>query len=158
MTRWLLLLLLASAAHAQDAPAVGDLAPDIKAVTLVSDTLRLGDLRDRHVLVEFWGTWCSPCVADAPRLAALYARHPRDRFEIVGVALDAADDVRAFTEVHGLTWPQIVEPTRDGRPVTEAFGVTGYPTSFVIDPDGVIVHRGDGAGTDVVTVLSEILE
>ena len=74
------------------------------------------------------------------------------------MALDAADDVRAFTEVHGLTWPQIVEPTRDGRPVTEAFGVTGYPTSFVIDPDGVIVHRGDGAGTDVVTVLSEILE
>ena len=156
MIRPLLLgLLLAAAAGAQ---GVGDAAPEFEARTLDGDTLRLADLRGRHVLLEFWGTWCAPCVAYAPRLAALRDRYPEAELALVGVALDDADSVRQFTEAHGQNWPQIVEPNVDGRPVTRAYGVRGYPTTFVVDPDGVIVYRNDGYDEAVEALLAEALD
>lgn len=163
MTRPLLLALalLATSASAQDVDrgvVEGDLAPTFETMTIGRDTLRLVDLRGRYVLLEFWGTWCSPCVAYAPRLAALYARYPRDRFEIVGVALDQAEAVREFTEARGLAWPQVVEPNRAGRPVTDLYGVSGYPTTFLIDPEGRVVYRTDGYGESLEAVLAEALE
>lgn len=176
MIRPFLLALLAASAAAQtpprlgaaralvaevaavDGPRVGEPAPTFEAVTVSRDTVRLGELRGRHVLLEFWGTWCGPCVAYAPRLAALHARYPRDRFEIVGVALDGAEAVRQFTEARGLGWPQIVEPNRNGRPVVDLYGVRAYPTTFLIDPDGVVVYRDSGYGGGLEAALAEALD
>jgi peroxiredoxin len=124
---------------------VGQTAPLFEARTLAGDTLRLADLRGRYVLLEFWGTWCAPCVAYAPDLAAAYARYPRDRFEIVGVASDEASAVRQFVEDEGLGWPQIVEPSGE-RAVTSLYGVSGYPTTLLLDPEGTVIYRGLGYG------------
>ncbi len=151
-----LALALVAPALAQNAPAVGDAAPDFTARTLDGGTIRLADLRGRHVLLEFWATWCAPCVASAPRLAALYDEHPRDRFEIVGVALDSPPAVRAFVAEHGHGWPQVVEPNRAGRPVTDLYGVRGYPTSVLVGPGGTVVYRGEGVGS-LEAVLVEAL-
>ena len=121
-------------------------------------TLTLADFDGRTVLLEFWATWCGPCIADAPGFVDLYARTDRDDFEILGIALDYPADVTAFSETYGMTWPQTVEPNRNGRPMTTLFGVRGYPTSVVIGPDGRIVYRGQGGGADVVAAVDAALD
>jgi len=136
---------------------VGQRAPGFAAATLDGSLLMTDDLRGRYILFEFWGTWCSPCVAYAPALAALYERFGGDRFEIVGIAADEPEAVRQFTAERGLTWPQIVEP-KGQRPIVDLFGVCAFPTTILIDPDGVVVYRNDGYSESLEDVLAEALE
>jgi peroxiredoxin len=120
-------------------------APAFEGTTLDSATIRLADYRGRYVLVDFWGTWCPPCLGEVPFLKQAYATYPRDRFDILAVSVnDHPDDLRAFIEREGLAWKQVVqhELDPDRRQIVEAYQITGYPSTFLIDPEGVIVARG----------------
>ena len=101
---------------------------------------RADDLRGRVTLIEFWGTWCAPCLAELPRLAALRARFSRHEFEILGVMLDAKSrrDIRAWLNRHRLDWPQIHQPRRYEDDVPSAFGVERLPASVLLDSAGSV--------------------
>ncbi|MDZ4701136.1 MAG: TlpA disulfide reductase family protein [Rhodothermales bacterium] len=128
-----------------EGPRVGRLAPDFTGETLDGSTVQLATYRGRYVLVDFWGTWCPPCLGEIPFLKLAYAAYPRDRFDILAISVnDHPDDLRAFIEREGLEWTQVVQheldPTR--RQIVDAYQITGYPSTFLIDPEGVIVARG----------------
>jgi peroxiredoxin len=132
-----------------DAPGgevrVGRPAPAFEGPTLDGGTVRLVDLRGRFVLVDFWGTWCAPCLGEVPHLRSAYESYPRDRFEILAISVnDHPDDLRAFIEREDLAWTQVVQHELDParRQIVDAFKITGYPSTFLIDPEGVIVARG----------------
>jgi cytochrome c biogenesis protein CcmG, thiol:disulfide interchange protein DsbE len=124
--------------------AVGDQAPDKKLTRLGSPgTGEIADYRGKWVLVNFWASWCEPCKAEAPALESFQQAHAGDRFTVLGVNLDdTTDDALVFVRNYGLTYPQLREG--DGADRRDAFGMTGFPESFLIDPQGdvALIWRG----------------
>jgi cytochrome c biogenesis protein CcmG/thiol:disulfide interchange protein DsbE len=101
----------------------------------------LADYRGRWVLVNFWASWCGPCREEAPTLERFQRRHGGADFTVVGIdSRDLSGDGRRFAEKYGLSYPQL----RDGDgDAAHAFGTTGVPENFLIDPSGrvrLLVH------------------
>ncbi len=119
-------------------------APNFSVVTLDREFVDLGSLRGKVVLLDFWGTWCPPCVAAVPTLKDLQKRHAKDAFVVLGVSSDNEETVvRNFTEQNRLIWPQYWD--RD-RKVQQAFDVRAYPTYVLIDDEGIVRFRTSGGG------------
>ncbi len=119
---------------------VGKPAPSFEVKDLKGNTLRLDDLKGRYVLVDFWATWCAPCVAELPRVQAAYGQYRTAGFEVVGVSLDETKGaVLDFVTARKIPWRQVHNPSCGGD-LVEAFGVGSIPATFLIDPSGTIVR------------------
>jgi len=119
---------------------VGKPAPEFTAKDLAGRTVSLDALRGKYVLLDFWATWCAPCVAELPRLQAAYARYHGRGLEVVGVSLDDTKAaVTDFVKARAVAWPQLHSGTCEAD-LVEAFGVGTIPATFLIDPRGVIVR------------------
>lgn len=106
--------------------------------------LAIRQLRGKVVLLDFWGTWCPPCVAAVPALRDLQKRHAKDAFVLLGVSSDNEEAVvRSFAEQNRLIWPQYWD--RD-RKVQQAFDIRAYPTYVLIDDEGIVRFRTTGGG------------
>lgn len=123
--------------------ALGEPAPDKELEALDGDgSGEIADYRGRWVLVNFWASWCDPCRDEAPALER-FSRAYRDRLTVLGINLDDnRDDALGFVEEFGLTYPQLRDG--DGRERRDAYGMTGFPESFLIDPEGriALIRRG----------------
>jgi cytochrome c biogenesis protein CcmG/thiol:disulfide interchange protein DsbE len=139
----LLLGLLAAAllvrAGSGSPTSVGSAAPDFTLADLDGNAVRLADLRGRPVIVNFWASWCGPCVEEFPLLREAAVRHADDGLVVVGVVYrDRSEAARAFMERNGGTWIAAMDP--DER-VAEAYGILAPPETFFIGRDGTIVAR-----------------
>ncbi len=117
-----------------------DEAPAYELVTLSGDTVRSTDLRGQVVVVNFWATWCPPCLLEMPSLQKLHERRAGDGVVVVGLSTDVGGDdgVRAFLAERGITYA-IGKATAEHQ---RAFGgIQGIPTTFVLDRAGRIRHR-----------------
>lgn len=121
--------------RAPDLPAA---APPFRLTQLDGRTLELEALRGRVVVLNFWATWCGPCLAEIPTLQAFAEAHPD--VEVVGVAVDEPGPVRARVERSAITYTMVIAD----RPTVEAYGVTTFPTTVVVDPEGRVrgAHTG----------------
>ena len=119
---------------------VGKPAPSLAAKDVKGDVLRLDALKGRYVLVDFWATWCAPCIAELPRVEAAYAKYHARGFEVVGVSLDETKSaVTDFVKTRNIPWRQVHNASA-GADLVEAFGVGTIPATFLIDPNGVITR------------------
>ena len=113
----------------------GFTAPDFEFIDLKNSRHRLSDFKGKVVLLDFWGTWCSSCVAMTPDLVRLYEAYHRRGFEIIGIeANDPREKVAAFVEQRRMPWTQTLEG--DKGPIATLYRVYGWPTEFLIGPDG----------------------
>lgn len=134
------LLLLPAASFALEA---GDKAPGFAAQSLDgSEKLSLAAYRGKVVYLDFWASWCPPCLQSLPLLESLRKEFPADQVQFLAVNLDRdLDTARAFLREHAIGYPSASDP--EGR-LPATFQVKKMPTSFVIDRNGYItyVHPG----------------
>ena len=127
-------------------PLVGRDAPAF-ALPRVEDgaELRLGDLRGRIVIVNFWASWCVPCREEVPALDAVWRRHRDAGVTVVGVNIqDRPGAIREFLAATRPSYPNVIDAT---GATSIAYGIYGVPETFVIDRDGRIRVRHVGAVT-----------
>jgi peroxiredoxin len=122
---------------------VGSRAPAMEAVTLDTPPERrtLDDYRGHVVLLNIWATWCVPCEKEMPSMERLHRIYADSGLRIVAVSVDEVGQdevVREFARRHGLTFEILHDPRRE---VAHAYGVSGYPESFVIGRDGIIRRK-----------------
>jgi thiol-disulfide isomerase/thioredoxin len=123
---------------------IGDPAPEAVLETLDGDRIWTSQLRGKVVVLDFWATWCGPCVAALPGMKQLARTHAGKPFALVSISGDAnGARLREFVVNHELGWTQCW----DGNAVAQrAYGVRGFPTYFLIDQAGRV--RAIKAGWD----------
>jgi thiol-disulfide isomerase/thioredoxin len=126
-------------------------APAFSIVSADGQPLSLEALKGKVVLLDFWASWCGPCVRALPSVRKMQKDHAMDPFVVVGISADRDQhDWRAFTAKNGMIWPQYWD--RDHR-LQQTFGVTVIPTYVLIDGEGVEQQRVAGAGFDQARTL-----
>ena len=154
--------LATAAPSGSDAPsspvvlAVGQPAPPLVGVDLDGRTVDLAALRGRPVIVNFWGSWCTPCRDEFPLLAAGLDRHRGDGLAIIGVLFkDDPGPARAFIARMGAGWPSVADP--DGA-FARAYRVVAPPQTYFIDRDGVVRSFQVGEVADAAELEAHLAE
>ena len=105
-----------------------------------NDSLNLNFFQDKLLYLEFWGTWCAPCINEIPNLKKAYDKTDRNDVEFLGVAVfDTKEKLKNAIEKYEINWPQVLDA--DANKFKENYNVTGYPTSFLIDKKGKIIAK-----------------
>lgn len=128
----------AEAAATDSAPA-----PELTLNRLEGGNARLSDYRGKWVLLNFWATWCSPCVAEMPSMEEFSKKFKTKNMVVLAVSVDRGgpDKVKRFVKQYGLTFEIFHDPDSEA---SNRYGVSSLPSTFVINPKGEIVSQADG--------------
>lgn len=137
----------------------GKAAPLFQARTVDGREFRISNYRGRYVLLDFWATWCGPCVKERPALKAIHERFGGDaRFVLVSLSLDREPGVpRAFANEHGLRWPQVFLGPGSETTVPDEYGAERIPAVYLINPDGRVIAE-DLHGEEIAAAVAKALQ
>ena len=136
---------------------VGKPAPSFASEDIAGKSVRLDAYRGKYVLIDFWATWCAPCIGELPRLQAAYRTYHDAGFAIIGVSLDESKTaVVDFARARNLPWPQLHNASGSAD-LVEGFGVSSIPATYLIDPEGTII-RLDLRGKALDETLNRLIK
>ncbi len=140
---------------------VGGIAPEFEKVDKDGNTIRLSDYKGKYVLLDFWGSWCSPCRASHPHLKELEAKYAPKGLVVINIASENGADARETwlkaIEEDGMTWTQILNNEGQEKcDVVKEYAITAFPTKVLIGTDGKILVRAVGDATPIDAELQKI--
>ena len=128
-----------------ESAAVDSPAPDFELQDIANETHRLNEMRGKIVVINFWATWCEPCKIEMPFFQKLYS-NSQEKLQILAVNFDEPpEQVKRFAEEYELSFPVLLDP---GAAVQDLYRVRGYPTTFLLDEDGIIRFHHIGLITE----------
>jgi peroxiredoxin len=131
-------------------------APDFSFTSSEGEHVALEDLKGKVVLLDFWGTWCPPCVESIPELRNLHKKYSKEpSFMLIGISSDSDDEVwREFTAKNKMIWPQYRDKDRK---IQRSFGVRAFPTYILIDHEGIVRFQSVGLSWTRAASLDEAI-
>ena len=125
-------------------PADPSEAPDFTLMALEGRPVRLREFRGKLVLLNFWATWCAPCLHEMPSMERLYQTFKQTEFMLLAVSMDRQGEevAKPFVDNLKLTFPVLLDRTSE---VARQYGVRGLPTTYLIAPDGLLIGAVIGA-------------
>lgn len=124
---------------AQSSPLLDKVVPAFDLPTLAGARISDGDLQGKYTLVNFWNTWCGPCIDELPELQKFHAAHQGDSdVQMVGIVRDPNESkavITSYAKANGMDWTLAMDP---GNQAALDFATRGQPESFLVDPNGVV--------------------
>lgn len=138
-------------------PGVGT-SPELAGTTLDGKEISLADYKGKVVMIDFWATWCGPCVAEMPNVKKAYEKYHEKGFEIIGVSLDrSVEPLQEYITENGITWANLFDADQENS-LAEQFSITSIPSIFLLDASGTIVAvntRGEALEKKLAELLGE---
>lgn len=121
---------------------VGVEFPDFDVKDINGMPLSLSQKRGKVVLIDFWASWCAPCVGEMPNVVSAYKKYHDQGFEIIGVSLDnSREDFLNFIKKYGMAWPQYFDGKGWDNELARKFSIQSIPATFLVGPDGIIIAK-----------------
>ncbi|MDP6478058.1 MAG: TlpA disulfide reductase family protein [Nitrospinaceae bacterium] len=142
-------------------PAEAFLAPGFDLPTLNGGKIKLSDYRGKVLFINFWATWCATCKVEMPSMEKLYQRFREYDFEMLTISVDKDQSLIApFVKKYNLTFPVLLDP--DSEVAKKDYKTTGVPETFVVDKNGIIVHKAigprDWATNDTIEAFAQLIQ
>jgi cytochrome c biogenesis protein CcmG, thiol:disulfide interchange protein DsbE len=130
----------------EDSPLVGQPAPAVNGMTLANEPFTLDRVRGKWVVVNFFGSWCTPCIQEHPELMDFQDAHrgPGDATVVSVAFADSPTNVRQFFEKRGGDWPIL---SKDTNSIAVDYGVIKVPETYLVSPTGLVVAKVVGGVT-----------
>ena len=119
----------------------GSIAPNFSSKTKDGELISLNDFKRKYVLLDFWASWCAPCIQKFPSMLEIYRNANKDNFEILGVSVDVnRKSWENSISKNNLTWINISN-VKGWDEISDRYGVKAVPQNFLINPDGIIIKK-----------------
>jgi thiol-disulfide isomerase/thioredoxin len=116
--------------------------PDFSEKDLLGNPLSVSKYEDKVVLVDFWATWCVPCVAELPNIIKAYNKHHSNGFEVIGISLDQDEQkLKSFLKAKEIPWVQYFDGKGWQNKLAAKYGINSVPATFLLDREGKIIGQ-----------------
>jgi peroxiredoxin len=133
----------------------GSQAPEFELKNFEGETVRLSDFRGKLVFLNFWATWCGPCIDELPAMMEMKKAFAGRPFEMLGISFDTSwDEVNSYLDENGIELSTVLDPAQINR---VEFRTTGVPETFLIDGNGMVLKKYIGPWTwDSPNMIAEV--
>lgn len=134
----------------------GELAPDFKLNALSGD-FSLNSVRGKYIVLDFWGSWCPPCIKGFPEMKEYFLKY-QDRVEFVGIDCNEPEEKwRKAVQKYELPWTQVINNSDIEYDVAVKYGIKSFPTKFILDKDMKIIGKYIGETDDFYKKMDELM-
>jgi thiol-disulfide isomerase/thioredoxin len=117
--------------------------PNFEEKDLDGKPLSVAGMKGKVTLIDFWATWCGPCIAELPNVTKAYEKYHSQGFEIIGISLDQdREKLTSFIKAKNMTWPQYFDGKGWQNKLAAQYGINSIPATYLLDKEGKILATG----------------
>lgn len=128
-------------------------APNFTQTSYNNNYISLNNFRGKYILIDFWGSWCKPCIENLPKMKEIYKNFTDYDIEFIGIANDTKSNWTKSITKYNLQWINIID---ENNVISELYNIKSYPSTFLIDPNGKIIAKNLRPSTNLTETLNSI--